>query len=228
MKITFSSIHLSLPSVSPSIVIGHYDVTTLEPEDLLILPHHPTLLRAVPSRKAEHLAGRLAASKALQELGMAAQILAVGSHRQPLWPTGVIGSISHTRRLALAIVAKSSDSLCGLGIDVEAVLSPQQVEEVTGGVIIREESGLLTQGILRREEMLTLIFSAKESLFKTLFPRVGDYFDFSAAYMSAISVPTQRFTLTLVHDLSLEFRAGMTFSGQWCYLEGDILTLVSF
>ncbi len=228
MKTRFSFIDLTLPTVAQRIIVTHYDVNTLESEDLLILPHYQTLVRAVPQRKAEHLAGRLAAREALRGLNCEARLLAVGSHRQPLWPEGIIGSISHTASLALAAVAKDSGRLCGLGIDIESVLSSKQTEEVIDGVIQREEYGLLRQATLSVEEALTIIFSAKESLFKALFRHVGEYFEFSAAHITMLSPQTQRFTLQLVQPLTATLPAGMTFNGQWHYLDGKIVTLIRF
>jgi len=228
MNIQFSCFTLSMPDVIQPIVVAHYDVNTLKPEDLLILPYRGALLRAVPSRKAEHLAGRLAARKAMTALGMRPYIPAIGTHRQPLWPSGVIGSISHTHRLALAAVALSSEGVCGLGLDIEPVISTQQMADILDGVLLPVEHGLLLQSELSQEEVATLIFSAKESLFKALFPRVGEYFDFSAAFMTALSPSTQRFTLTLAESLTPALKAGMTFDGLWHCLEGDILTLIRF
>ena len=67
-----------------------FDPTTFTDADLLWLPHHNALAHAVPKRKAEHLAGRLAAAHALQEYGSTA-IPAIGSSGEPLSP----GRVSH-------------------------------------------------------------------------------------------------------------------------------------
>ena len=51
--------------------------------------------RAVPARRAEFAAGRRAAHRAMERLGVPAAPVAMGSDRAPVWPPGVIGSISH-------------------------------------------------------------------------------------------------------------------------------------
>ncbi|MEI8635195.1 hypothetical protein P4S72_30355 [Vibrio sp. PP-XX7] len=64
-----------------------------------------TLHRAVLKRKCEFLAGRLCAKRAMAECGINAETtLGIGEHREPLWPEGVIGSISHCDTQAVAVV----------------------------------------------------------------------------------------------------------------------------
>jgi 4'-phosphopantetheinyl transferase N-terminal domain len=50
--------------------------------------------QAVRKRKAEYLAGRYLCRILLGERGLPTQV-ANGSHRQPLWPAGWIGSVTH-------------------------------------------------------------------------------------------------------------------------------------
>jgi len=72
----------------------------------------------VPKRRLEYLAGRLAASAALQSAG--ADDPVIGSHGgAPVWPSGYCGSISHSAGLAVALAARSRDWRA-LGIDIEA------------------------------------------------------------------------------------------------------------
>ena len=61
-----------------------FDPLTLQPEDLLWLPHHARLSGCVRKRQSEHLAGRIAAVYALREVGEK-EVPAIGDQRQPLW-----------------------------------------------------------------------------------------------------------------------------------------------
>lgn len=61
----------------------------------IILP--ASLQGAAPKRLGEFLAGRLAAREALRPFGLAGCSVAIGAAREPLWPEGVEGSISHSR-----------------------------------------------------------------------------------------------------------------------------------
>jgi 4'-phosphopantetheinyl transferase EntD len=73
-------------------------------------------------RKRELQNGRSYAKHALAMFGVHDVDLPVGSDRLPVWPTGFIGSITHTRRnsegFCAAAVARS-DEFLALGIDVE-------------------------------------------------------------------------------------------------------------
>ena len=53
--------HFSLSDTTQTIVRVDFDAATFQPDDLLLLPHHKRLENAVRQRKAEHLAGRIAA-----------------------------------------------------------------------------------------------------------------------------------------------------------------------
>jgi hypothetical protein len=61
---------------------------------------------AVPRRRAEFAAGRACARAALRRLGINGWPLLVGSKREPLWPAGVVGSITHTDGLVAAAVSR--------------------------------------------------------------------------------------------------------------------------
>jgi len=218
---------LPTPLLNQQIFAIRFDATTLSPADLLVLPHHQQLQKAVINRQAEHLAGRLMARDALIHLGVQATIPAIGSHRQPLWPENVMGSISHNRYIALATVAKmTGDRLEGIGIDIESLIASDRIEEVVDGIIGAAEYAVLTSSSLSFEIALTLVFSAKESLFKALFAHVGTWFDFSAAHIESISPLTQRFVLRLAESLSPTLPAGLLFDGQWRWLDNNIVTFI--
>src|SRR5208282_5779110 len=62
-----------------------------------LLPEEAAYLgRSVPKRAQEFAAGRVCARRALAELGVVDFPLRVGEDREPLWPEGTVGSITHT------------------------------------------------------------------------------------------------------------------------------------
>lgn len=150
---------------------------------------------AVPKRVAEYLAGRLCAQQALLQLGIRDVQTASGENRAPLWPAGVRGTITHSHDLAMAMVAQS-DSCLGIGVDIEHFLTPQQEFELQGTVLHPLE--LLQFSALKHQIRcpLTLIFSAKESIFKALYPLVHQYFDFKAAALTGFDKDTLFFVIT--------------------------------
>ncbi|HHA1933863.1 TPA: enterobactin synthase subunit EntD [Enterobacter ludwigii] len=168
-----------------------FDPTTFTDADLLWLPHHNALAHAAPKRKAEHLAGRLAAAHALQEYGSTA-IPAIGSSGEPLWPDGMTGSISHTASRALAVVTPHGLT----GIDGEIILADDEAVEIKDGIIGPAEDTLLRHTGLPFAQALTLTFSAKESLFKALFSQVNAMMGFDCARVMALDENTLTLALT--------------------------------
>ncbi len=161
------------------------------------------LTRAVPKRRLEFMAGRTCARDALAQLTgrPVTESIAVGPHRSPVWPAGIVGAITHAEGFAAAAVALVTDAL-GLGIDSEAVLPAEAVEAVAEQALVQGELEALDRSGLEPIALLTLVFSAKESLFKCLFPRVGRYFDFKDATVDAVDLAAGRFTTKLLVPLS--------------------------
>jgi len=122
------------------------------------------IARAVPKRKREFAAGRRAARVALAKLGQGPQPILAAPSRAPVWPEGFIGSISHCDDICIAICAHLT-RFTSLGCDVEelAPMSDAVAEAVTTP---RERDWLKTQDALQPVH----VFSAKEALYKALFP----------------------------------------------------------
>lgn len=128
-----------------------------------------TLQRALPKRKNEYSTGRWLAHRALKELQRPTTNLLSGQHREPLWPQGTIGSIAHSERHAVVLVS-SNPQLAGLGVDLE--LMGRLDEGLVGSILTERER------LRRRNIDPTLIFSAKEAVYKLLFPILREYVDF--------------------------------------------------
>lgn len=186
--------------------------------DLLWLPHHAEFSHAAPKRKAEHLAGRIAATRALTAHGITA-VPGIGSSGEPLWPAGFSGSISHTSRCALAVV--STNALTG--IDGEIILPADEAEDVKDGIIGPAEEPLLRAAALPFAQALTLAFSAKESLFKALYPAVGEMMGFDCARVTALD--DESLTLALARPLA-GFEEGFTFRLPWLREGNMLITLL--
>ena len=97
--------HTSLPFAGHTLHFVEFDPASFREQDLLWLPHYAQLQHAGRKRKTEHLAGRIAAIYALREYGYKC-VPAIGELRQPVWPAGVYGSISHCGTTALAVVSR--------------------------------------------------------------------------------------------------------------------------
>jgi len=97
--------------------------------------------------------------------------------REPQWPADVVGSITHSGAYCAAAVARGYHC-AGIGIDVEA--TGRVGDELAPAVCSRSELAALDKcGSGGRRELLTLIFSAKESVFKAIFPRQRLFLEFN-------------------------------------------------
>lgn len=124
-------------------------------------------------RQAEYIAGRYCAIQALtisaEHISPADTQLAIANDRSPQWPPGTLGSISHSGDRAIAIAARDTDFL-GLGCDCETLLKDSAAAEIAPWVVQRNDLNCKIEAPLNYGLWVTLVFSAKESLFKALAP----------------------------------------------------------
>ncbi|MBJ3814688.1 4'-phosphopantetheinyl transferase superfamily protein [Shimwellia pseudoproteus] len=184
--------------------------------------HRPDHLhRAVPKRLAEYLAGRYACQHILRSWGIEADIPS-GSAREPLWPPLVAGSLSHSGDRALALLIPARYRLSP-GIDIETA-DRDTLLSIAPAIATPGEQGLLTGAGFSVVSGLLLLFSAKESLFKGLYPQVGRYFGCDAAQLCGLAPDKQQFTLQLTADLTDNLRAGMQYQGNFTFTPDGVIT----
>ncbi|MBT8422000.1 MAG: 4'-phosphopantetheinyl transferase superfamily protein [Gammaproteobacteria bacterium] len=139
------------------------------PTDAALLPeeqHQTTAMVAKRLREFTH--GRHCARQAMQQLGHAPAPVLKHEDRSPVWPDQICGSISHTGDIAAAVVAHR-DGYRSLGLDIETA---EPLDESTHALILRPDERSADGAQAK------LIFSAKEAIYKTLYPLVGSYLDF--------------------------------------------------
>ncbi|EKT62219.1 enterobactin synthase subunit EntD [Providencia burhodogranariea] len=196
-----------------------YDPITFSPDDLLWIPHHEKLNRAIVKRQAEHLAGRIAASYAIKQLTGCIEVLKMGDQNEPIWPSGIRGSISHDNNLALSIALNNRDAL--VGIDIETILNEFGAKQIWQEVITLDEQKQF--GDLPFSLGVILAFSAKESLYKALHCHVNRFFDFFSA--EVIQITQNTLTLKLTETLAI-FPVGAKFTLHWQQLGQQVITLL--
>jgi 4'-phosphopantetheinyl transferase EntD len=137
-----------------------------EPTPVIFAEEETQIIGASLARQQEFRNGRACAHLALQKLGRRTAPVLRGKNREPLWPTGTVGSISHNCAFAAAAVG-SSDVCAAIGLDVEndAALGPSFAHRVCSP---RELERCAELG--PSEELATVVFSAKESAYKAQFP----------------------------------------------------------
>ncbi len=167
-------------SVLPLLVSA--DVCCVETWDELDAPLFPDeaayLADAGPRRRAEFITSRACARTALDRLGVAAAPLVPGSERRPTWPAGVVGSLTHCAGYRAAACA-STTTTAALGIDAEPHRPlPNGVSEI---VACDTEPALVARLAGEQPDIHwgTVLFSAKEAVYKALNPLTGRWLEFS-------------------------------------------------
>jgi 4'-phosphopantetheinyl transferase EntD len=146
-------------------------------------PLHPAeaeLARAMgPARQREFAAGRACARRALRELGAPDGPVLRGLRRAPVFPEGVVGSITHTNGFCAAAVAHGA-AFAGVGLDAERdeALSERAAARICSA---GELAALRALSGRSPERWAAVVFSAKETLYKAYFPLTGFFIGFRDA-----------------------------------------------
>ncbi|MEX2474083.1 4'-phosphopantetheinyl transferase [Marinobacter sp.] len=141
----------------------------------------PSLQRAVAKRQTEYLAGRLCAREGLRRATGEPAVPALGDDRAPVWPTGCVGSITHTQGWAASIIGQQSD-YAGLGLDAEIIMSDDRALPLCRQILTPSEQARFRPELTHQAgHFITLVFCLKETLFKALYPLVQKRFYFEHA-----------------------------------------------
>lgn len=188
--------------------------------DLASIELPDELRRATPKRRIEFLAGRRCAARALARLGCASRApIPIGARGAPDWPAGFVGAITHGHGFAAAAVARAIDA-GGVGLDSERMIDAKTAADVSSQIATDDELAALTRD-LDETTALTVVFSAKESLFKCLSASVGRYFDFLDARVSRIDRRAHTFDVELRARLG-DFERGTRLRGRFSH-EGNFV-----
>ncbi len=182
---------------------------------------HACMEKAVAKRRNEFLAGRTCARRALGALGMAGRMLGKGSDGSVLWPAGITGAISHNNRWCGAAVARCSD-VTGIGFDVETVKRISM--NISRKILTRQEMIWLSEWPGEEaQKMVALIFSAKESVYKALYPVIKTRISFFDAVITP-SPDSLSFDVELSKKIADHLPPCSRLTGTCLFHDGDIFT----
>lgn len=167
---------LARPLFSPDVRLAEADPSSYEGD---LHPEEAAQVeKAVEKRRREYGTGRGLARALLAEHGLVHLPLLNDADRAPIWPDGVVGSISHTRGYCGVVVAPRG-VYAGLGLDVEQgePLKPDLLRSIT-----REEEREALAALPHERAMLhaKILFSAKEAAYKAQYALSRTYLGFSA------------------------------------------------
>ncbi len=190
-----------------------------DPPEAFLFPQERALInRAVAKRRLEFTTTRTLARQALSRLGHRPSPILSGERGAPVWPSGVVGSMTHCAGYRCAAVARASD-VRSIGIDAEP--NDPLPDGVLDAVTSPDERQVLAALALDAPHVAwdRLLFSAKEAVYKTWYPMTNRWLDFSEATV------TPRLDGTFRADLLV--RAPVAgFDGRWLTGRGIVLTTI--
>lgn len=153
-------------SVDPSLV----SLDNIDPQERQLV------VSAIESRQREFAAGRLCARRAHTRLGISDKPVLADADRQPRWPEGIAGSISHVSGICGVAVARRAH-VAGIGLDIELSIDlPADASQI---VLTEWERSMLSLFSEReRGRRARLVFSAKEAFYKCYRSAGGGWLDF--------------------------------------------------
>lgn len=180
---------------------------------------------AVDKRRQEYTTVRHLARQAMVHLGVPAAAIVPGSRREPLWPAGVVGSLTHCVGYRAAALA-SAEHVTAVGIDAEPHMPLP--DRLVRRLALPEELDLLADLEAGHPSVCwdRLLFSAKEAVYKAWFPLAQRWLDFDDATVTldpghrTFTVRLHR-TGPLVHGVPL-----VAMSGRWLIERGLIVCVV--
>lgn len=146
----------------PGVKLGHRLISPGD-EDALLMEEAAAFAGSVVKVRRASGAARIVARQLLQQFGHPPCALPKGAAGAPVWPAGIIGSMAHDSRIAVAAVGMRAD-VGALGVDIEpAEPLPSELLDL---VATPQEQLKLAHDAYRGR----LLFVAKEAVYKAVYP----------------------------------------------------------
>jgi 4'-phosphopantetheinyl transferase EntD len=198
------------------------DTRPENPPALLYPGERAQIGNAVKSRLREFATSRALARQALSRLGLRPAPILRGSRGEPLWPPGVVGSITHCAGYRAAAVARCTH-LRALGVDAE--IGEPLPRDAVSSILVAEEIAWLARAP-GPHPWDRVLFSAKESVYKAWFPFTHRWLDFFAVAVT-VNAAEATFRVRALGNLPEELaRLLSQLSGRFLIADGIILTAV--
>lgn len=190
------------------------------------LEHPLKIAQARIERKNEYLCGRVLAQAVLNHhFGLNQPITSIHEHL-PIWPSHVLGSISHSQNKL--IVGLSNNALY-LGIDIEHWVTSEFAKESAHLILTPSELDLWSCKAAKFFDFsryVSLIFSIKESLYKAVYSTAKQYIDFLEASIVDINFDNQTLTLAFTLETQQRYQLLEQYQGGWVVEQGCVMTWV--
>ena len=182
--------------------------------DALFLGEEQYVASAVARRRLEFARGRTCARRALAALGEA-PVAITSDHRAPIWPSGIVGSISHCAGYACAAVGQMR-TYRALGVDAEVL---QALDAGSEKLVVSPGEARTLAALGGGVPWACVAFSAKEAFYKAQYPRTRTFLDFLDVEV-AIAPATGAFTVTVLDSAPALATIPRTVAGRFTF-DGD-------
>ena len=195
--------------------------------DVKLFPEEEVAIaKAVEKRRLEFISARGCARKALEGIGYQPGPIGSGERGEPIWPAGVVGSITHCAGYRACAVAKSSE-IVTIGIDAEphAALPDKLLPRIARP----EELPALRRLDAERPQVHwdRLLFSAKEAVYKAWFPLAERWLGFEDAIVEFDPDSCSFRAKLLVPGPAVDGSTLGGFSGRWVVDGGIVATAIA-
>jgi 4'-phosphopantetheinyl transferase EntD len=179
-----------------------------------------------PGRVQEFVGARACAEESLKHFKIQQAIILKSDSGAPIWPSNIVGSLSHSKNTAMSI-SVGADKFHGVGLDIETIIHDDRRETISKKVTRQEDEALLLNYKDTINEIMTLIFSAKESLYKCINPITNIFFGFEHAYLNQIDIESRKFSIVLDSSIPELKNYNGQYNGHFEFLGDSIVTLVA-
>jgi 4'-phosphopantetheinyl transferase EntD len=170
----------------------------------------------VPLRRQEFLRARWLCRR----MTKVKEPLLKGPNGEALWPPTVIGSISHKDGHVIAVKV-SMDTHNSIGVDLEKVSKVS--DQIEAKICNEDESAIVDRvaalGRMPRKDVLALIFSFKESIFKAHFPIGQMHFGFHDVTITEIAYDRREIFARMNRDTSKHSKSGHVTIGFYNWID---------
>ena len=196
-------------------------------QDFRLQPEEQALAESFSSqkRRAEFTLGRICAHGALSRFCLESEpILRNPETREPCWPDSVWGSITHSAGFAAVAVGLKKD-IKGVGIDMESLSRSVDFNIRRHVCVDSELEWLESLPTKQANRALRIIFSAKESIFKCLYPGTKTYLSFKDAAVS-VNETEKKFSFIILKSSPGIIQQGFSHHGRYSEMDKMLLTSV--
>ncbi|QBJ98154.1 4'-phosphopantetheinyl transferase superfamily protein [Rhodococcus sp. ABRD24] len=203
-----------------------------DPPGLQPHPQEESLIaRAVEKRRREFIGARHCARLAMADLGVDPAPILRGDKGSPVWPRGIVGSLTHCDGYRAAVLGHAMQ-VRALGIDAEP--NGPLPNGVLDAVSRPEERAWLATVDSSVVHWDRLLFCAKETTYKAWFPLTGRWLGFEDAHITFTSdadgadgTMGSFHSRLLVPGGTLDGPPLASFDGRWIVSDGLIVTSIS-